>query len=138
MPTGSAEAGIDMPWTPQEEDFVILLEEGGWNLGSVQQYNPVNDSVCVQLLTSLKTRAKDNRGKTYWIYPDEDTVDDFQQKNLLHVRPSVIVAKNIKRKDLVLALLNWEVIEGICEKLYAKHYATPLWYWQRDALEITL
>ena len=95
-----------MIWTIQEEDFVILLEEGGWNLGSVQQYNPVNDSICVQLLTSLKTRAKDNRGKTYWIYPDEDTVDDFQQKNLLHVRPSVIVAKNIKRKDLVLALLN--------------------------------
>ena len=106
MPTGSAKAGIDMPWTPQEEDFVILLEEGGWNLGSVQQYNPVNDSICVQLLTSLKTRAKDNGGKTYWIYPDEDTVDDFQQKNLLHVRPSVIVAKHIKRKDLVLALLN--------------------------------
>ena len=35
---------------PQEEDFVILLEEGGRNLGSVQQYNPVNDSICVQLL----------------------------------------------------------------------------------------
>ena len=106
MPTGSAEAGINMPWTPQEEDSVILLEEGGRNLSSVQQYNPVNDSICLQLLTSLKTKAKENRGKTYWIYPDEDTVDDVQQKNLLHVRPPVIVAKNIKRKGLVLALLN--------------------------------
>ena len=27
-------------------------------------------------------------------------------------------------KNLVLVLLNWEMIDGICEKLYAKHYAT--------------
>ena len=79
----------------------------------------------MQLLTPQKTRAKDDRGKTYWIYPDEDTVDDYQQKHILDIRPSVIVAKNIKRKDLVLALLNQEVIEGICEKLYAKHHASP-------------
>ena len=125
LSSGSAEGESDMPWPPQEEDFVIFLEEGGWNLGSVQQYNPDHDSIRVQSLTSLKTRAKDDRGKTYWIYPDEDTVDDYQQKHILDIRPSVIVAKNIKRKDLVLALLNREVIEGICEKLYAKHHASP-------------
>ena len=76
----------------------------------------------MQLLTSLKTRAKDDRVKTYWIYLDEDNFADFQQKNL---RPSVIITKNIKRKDLVVALLNQKVIEGICDKLYAKHYGTP-------------
>ena len=26
----------------------------------------------VQALFTLKTRAKDNQGKTYWIYPSED------------------------------------------------------------------
>ena len=51
---------------------MILLEEGGWNLDSVQHYNLDNDNICVQLLISLKTRAKDDREKTYWIYPDED------------------------------------------------------------------
>ena len=85
---------------------MTLLEEGGCNLGAVQQYNSDNDTICVQVLTSLKTRAKDHRENTYQIYPDEGTVDDFQQKNLLDVRPSVIVAKNVKCKDLVLALLN--------------------------------
>ena len=37
-------------------------------------------------------------------------------------------------KNLVLVLLNWEMIDGICEKLYAKHYATQFWCWQGDAL----
>ena len=55
-------------------------------------------------------------GKTYWIYPDEEEVNFFEWKNVLETRPSVVVAKNIKRKDLVLALLNnnrcncWRII----------------------------
>ena len=36
--------------------------------------------VCVQALAPLKTRAKDDMGKTYWIYPDEKEVNFFEQK----------------------------------------------------------
>ena len=52
-------------------------------------------------------------GKTYWIYLDEEAVNFFERKNVLETRPSVVVAKNIKRKDLVLALLNREIIDAI-------------------------
>ena len=59
----------DFNWPLQEEEFVVTLQEDGWNLGSVQFYNQQQDSICVQALTTLKTRAKDDQGKTYWIYP---------------------------------------------------------------------
>merc|ERR1712015_338122 len=52
----------------KEDEFVITLEEDGWKLGSVQSYNEKNDTILVQSLESLKTRAKDDKGKTYWIY----------------------------------------------------------------------
>ena len=29
-------------------------------------------SISVQALSTLKTRAKDDQGKTYWIYPNDD------------------------------------------------------------------
>ena len=85
-----------------QEDFVITLEEGGGGLGSVQSYDSDQDSILVQL---LKTRANDDKGKTYWVYPDEEIVDQFQHKHVLDIRPLVIIAKNIKCKDLVFALL---------------------------------
>ena len=50
----------DFNWPLQEEEFVITLQEDGWNLGSVQSYNQQQDSICVQALTTLKTRAKDD------------------------------------------------------------------------------
>ena len=79
----------DVQWPPQEEDFVITLDEGGWGLGSVQSYDPDQDSIQVQLLQTLKTRAKDDKGKTYWVYPDEENVDQFQQKHVLDIREIV-------------------------------------------------
>ena len=36
--TPSAETLGDFQWPPQEEEFVIALQEDGWNLGSVQSY----------------------------------------------------------------------------------------------------
>ena len=30
------------------------------------------DSICVQALTTLKTRANDHQGKTLWIYPNDE------------------------------------------------------------------
>ena len=48
----------DFNWPLQEEEFVVTLQEDGWNLGSVQSYNQQQDSICVQALTTLKTRAR--------------------------------------------------------------------------------
>ena len=53
----------------------------------------------MQALSSLKTRAKDDQGKTYWIYPNDDVVDDFERNHILEIRPSVTLAINVKRKD---------------------------------------
>ena len=61
----------NLQWPPQEEDFIITLGEAGWSLGCTQSYDEDRDVVCLQSLASLKTRAKDDMGKTYWIYPDE-------------------------------------------------------------------
>ena len=61
----------------------------------------------------MKTCAKDDVEKTYWIYPTEEEVNRFEKKHVLEIRPSVTLAKNIKRKDLVFALLNREVIEAL-------------------------
>ena len=65
----------------------------------------------MQALATLKTRAKDDQGKIYWINPNDEVLGDFERKHILEIRPSVTLAKNIKRKDLVFALLNCEIIE---------------------------
>ena len=114
--TPSAETLGDFQWPPQEE-FVIALQEDGWNLGSVQSYNQEQGSISVQALSTLKTRAKDDQGKTYWIYPNDDVVDDFERNHILEIRPSVTLAKNVKQKDLVFALLNREIIEAMWGQL---------------------
>ena len=77
-----------------------MLQEEGWGLGSVQSFDPDCDIICVQSLMALKTRAKDDKGKTYWVYPDVEFVDEFQRKNVLDIRPSMTVSKHIKRKAL--------------------------------------
>ena len=107
----------DFIWPLQEEEFVITLQGDGWNLGSIQSYNQQHDSISVQALSTLKTRAKDDQGKTYWIYPSEEVIDDFERKHVLEIRPSVMLAKNVKRKDLVFALLNQETIEAMWGEL---------------------
>ena len=66
----------DFNWPLQEEEFVVTFQEDGWNLGSVQSYNQQQDSICVQALTSLKTRANDDQGKTYWIYLNDEVLEE--------------------------------------------------------------
>ena len=67
----------------------------------------------VQLLDPLKTRAKDNQGKTYWIYSANDQSDVYTRNHVLDL------AKNIKRKDPVFALLNREMVESVSQSLYS-------------------
>ena len=116
--TTTPETMADLQWPPQEDEFVITLEEDGWKLGSVQSYSEKNDTILVQSLESLKTRAKDDKGKTYWIYATEEDTDFYERKNVVETRPSVSMAKNIKRKDPVFALLNREIIEAMTNELF--------------------
>ena len=88
----------DFVWPLQEEEFVITLQEDGWNLASVQSYNEQHDRISVQALATLKTRAKNDQGKTYWIYPTEEVTDDFERKHVLEITPSVTLVKNVKRR----------------------------------------
>ena len=41
----SAEPELDFQWPLEEEEFVITLEEDGWNLRSVQSYNQEQDTI---------------------------------------------------------------------------------------------
>ena len=109
----------DLEWLPHKEEFIITLDEDGWNLGSVQGYKVDADEIEVQLLDPLKTRAKDNQGKTYWIYSANDQSDVYTRNHVLDLRPSVTLAKNIKRKDPVFALLNRVMVESVSQSLYS-------------------
>ena len=93
----------DLQWPPDEE-YVVTLQEDGWSIGSVQSYNTEQDTILVQSLTSLNSRAKDDQGKTYWIYPTEEKLDQYGRKNVLDTRPSISLAKNVKRRDPVFVL----------------------------------
>ena len=109
----------DLEWPPEEEEFVIALDEQEWNLGSVQGYSQETNEVHVQILAKLKTRAKDDSGKTYWVY-SEDISDDYKKDSILDIRPSVSLAKNIKRKEPVFSLLNREIIEYYSSSIFIK------------------
>ena len=123
-PTSSSNSVGDLEWPPHDEDFVITLDEEGWNLGCVQYYNSESDQIQVQSLQPLKTRAKDDQGqgRRYWIYAADETCDSYKRKHILDLRPSVSLAKNIKRKDPVFALLNREMVEALSQSLYAAEY----------------
>ena len=110
-------ANLERP--PHEEEFVITLDEDGWNLGSVQGYKVDADEIEVQLLDPLKTRVNYNQGKTYWIYSANDQSDVYTRNHVLDLRPSVTLSKNIKRKDPVFALLNREMVESVSQSLYS-------------------
>ena len=111
----------DLEWPPHEEEFIITLDEDGWNLESVQGNKVDADEIEAQLLDPLKTRAKDNQGKTYWIYSANDQSDVYTRNHVLDLRSSwsVTLAKNINRKDPVFALLNREMVESVSQSLYS-------------------
>ena len=83
----------------------------------MQSYNQQQDSIDVHALATLKTRAKDDQGKAYWIYPNDEVLKDLKKKHILEIKPSVTLTKNVKRKDLVIALLNREIIEVMLGQL---------------------
>lgn len=119
--TSSQEASepmADFEWPPSEEEFFVALEEPGWRICSVISHDVTSDTITAYQLDPIKTRAKDDFGKTYWIYAQEEQVETYAKNNILAMRPSISLAKNIKRKDPVFALLNREVIEGIAAPLF--------------------
>ena len=109
----------DLEWPPQEEEFVVALEADGWRICCVISFDETSNTIIAHQLEPIKTRAKDDYGKTYWIYSTEEKEEAYQKKHILTVRPSIFLAKNIKRKDPVFALMNREVIEGISATLFA-------------------
>ena len=68
----------DIIWPPHEDNFITTLDEGGWNLGSVQAYNLESYTIEEQCLITLKTRVKDDHGKTYWMYVCDDQHEIFR------------------------------------------------------------
>ena len=113
------ESLADLEWPPQEEEFVVALEADGWRICCVISYDEAHKTITAHQLEPIKTRAKDDYGKTYWIYSAEEKEEVYKKKNILSVRPSVVLAKNIKRKDHVFALINRELIEGVSASLFA-------------------
>ena len=108
----------DLEWPPSEKDFIVSLEEGGWRLCSAIAYDEKPNSIKAHQLELIKTRAKDDAGKTCWIYSKEERVEHFEEKHILTVRPSVSLAKNIKHKDPVFALMNREIIDGVTAQMF--------------------
>ena len=90
----------------------MALKEEGWRICSVVSFDNISNTIKAHQLDSISTRAKDDTGRRYWVYSAEKDVETYEEKNILQVRPSITLAKNIKRKDPVFALLNREVIEA--------------------------
>ena len=108
---------MDLEWPLCEEEFFIVLEEG-WRVCSSISHDETSNTLKAHQLEPIKTRANYDAGKTYWIYSEDEKVETYEQKNVLTVRPSISLAKNIKQKDPVFSLLNREVINGMCASLY--------------------
>ena len=107
----------DLEWPPSEEEFIIFLEEKGWRRCSAIVFDEQSNTIKAHQLEPIKTRAKDDAGKTYWIYSEEERNEHFEQKHILAIRPSVQLAKNIQCKDPVFALMNREIIDGISAQM---------------------
>ena len=107
-----------MEWPSQEEEFVVALETDVWRVCCVIFFDTASNTIIAHQLEPIKTQAKDNHGKTYWIYSLEEKEEAYKKKDILTVRPSVILANNIKRKDPVFALMKHKVIEGISASLF--------------------
>ena len=108
----------DLEWPPSEEVFIVSLEEGCWRHCSAIAYDEKSNSIKAHQLEPIKTPAKDDAGKTYWTCSEEKRVEYFKEKHILTVRPSVSLAKNIKRKDPVFALMNREIIDRVTAQMF--------------------
>ena len=105
----------DLEWPPSEEELIVSLEEDGWHLCSAIVYDEKSNSIKAHLLEPIKTRAKDDTGKTYWIYSKEARVERSEKKTYPDCHTfTVALAKNVKGKDPVFALMNHEIIDSHC------------------------
>ena len=66
-----------------------------------------------------KQEQKMMRGKLTWYTQLKIMWRIIKKKHVLEIRSSLSLAKNIKQKDLVFALLNREIIEALAQKLFA-------------------
>ncbi len=46
----------------------------------MRAYDQDKDVIAVQSLAPLKIRAKDDQGKTYWVYPIEEQLENYENK----------------------------------------------------------
>ena len=81
-------------------------------------FDEQSNTIKAHQLEPIKTLAKDDAGKTYWIYSEEESYEHFEEKHILAIRPSVQLAKNIKRKDPLFALVNRKIIDGIIAQMF--------------------
>ena len=51
-------------WPPSEEEFFVALEEHGWRICTIVSHNEASDTIKAHQLEPIKTRAKDDFGKT--------------------------------------------------------------------------
>ena len=71
----SEEPFFDLEWPPSEGEFFIALLENEWSVCLVIFYDEASDIIKAHLLQAIKTRAKDDTRKTYWIYSEEENVN---------------------------------------------------------------
>ena len=69
----------DLEWPPSEEEFFIALLENEWSVCSVISYDENSNTIKAHLLQAIKTRAKDDTRKTYWINSKEENIDTFKK-----------------------------------------------------------
>ena len=87
---------VDLEWLLCEEEIFIALEEKSWHVCSSISHDETSNTLKAHQLEPIKTRANYDTGKTYWIYSEDKKVETYEQKNILTVRPSISLAKNIK------------------------------------------
>ena len=80
-------------------------------------FDEQSSTIKVHQLESIKTCAKDDAKKNYWIYSKEEKNEHFEKKHILAIRPSIQLAKNVQRKDPIFALMNREIIDRISAQM---------------------
>ena len=70
-------AMMDLEWPPCEEEFIIALEEEGWCVCCGISFEETSNTFKAHQLQPIKTWAKDDAGKTYWIYSQDERVETY-------------------------------------------------------------
>ena len=65
----------NLEWLTLEDEFIITLDEQLWTDSSIISFDEATNIVKAQHLELIKTRAKDDIGKTYWVYTEDESID---------------------------------------------------------------